>query len=73
MWEHREVYSGVSLLPYNGGSYIQAPFTTITKEQYDEAILSVPESLQLHKVNYNGESDQRTGEAACGAGGCEIV
>lgn len=73
MWNNREVYSGISLLPYDGGSYTQAPFTTITEEQYNEAMLSIPESLQLDKVKYNGEADQRNGESSCSAGGCEVV
>ena len=38
MWENREYYNGLSVLPYDGGNYVQAPFEDITKEQYDTMV-----------------------------------
>src|SRR5699024_10084138 len=35
MWENRKIYNGLSVLPYDSGSYIQAPFEDITKEKYE--------------------------------------
>src|SRR5690606_21938435 len=35
MYENRQLYNGISVLPYDGGSYTQAPFESITKEEYD--------------------------------------
>ena len=34
MWENREYYNGLSVLPYDGGTYVQPPFEDITEEQY---------------------------------------
>ncbi len=36
MWENKETFNGLSVLPYFGGSYTQAPFQDITKEEFEE-------------------------------------
>ena len=38
MWNNRDYYNGLSVLPYDGGTYMQAPFETITKEKYEELV-----------------------------------
>jgi len=35
MWENREFYNGLSVLPYDGGTYVQPPFENCPKEEYD--------------------------------------
>jgi ribonucleoside-diphosphate reductase alpha chain len=35
MWDNFDSLSGISLLPYDGGTYQQAPYQQITKEQYE--------------------------------------
>lgn len=73
MWQNRDKYSGMSLLPLDVGTYIQAPFETITKERYDELIEKLP-NIDLGEVYYGTETkDERQGEAACSSGGCEIT
>lgn len=73
LWENREYYTGVSILPYDGGSYVQAPFETITKEKFEEMI------PLLHDINLTRvkEEDDETNHVrdniACGGGSCEIV
>ena len=72
MWENKEFYNGLSVLPYNGGTYVQAPFEDITKEEYYEMM----ETLQLVDIARIEEEDDETdlsGELACGASGCEIT
>jgi ribonucleoside-diphosphate reductase alpha chain len=34
-WNNRNNYTALSCLPYDNGSYVQAPFESITKEQFD--------------------------------------
>ena len=34
MWENREIYNGISLLDYDGGSYPQMPFEDCSEDQY---------------------------------------
>ena len=43
MWDNKEFYNGLSVLPYNGGTYVQAPFEDIDKTKYNEMM----ETLQL--------------------------
>jgi ribonucleoside-diphosphate reductase alpha chain len=38
MWTNKEHYNGLSVLPYNGGTYTQAPFEDITEEKYNEML-----------------------------------
>ena len=38
MWENRNIYTGIAVLPYDGGSYTQSPFEECTKEDYEEAM-----------------------------------
>ena len=72
MWKNRNNFNGISVLPYDGGSYIQAPFEDISKEKYEllEASLS---NIDLTKVIESEDNTNLSGEIACGAGGCEVV
>jgi len=71
MWENRKFYNGLSVLPYDGGSYIQAPFEDITEEKYHEMADKL-HSIDLSKVIETQDNTDLSGEIACGALGCEI-
>jgi ribonucleoside-triphosphate reductase (thioredoxin) len=71
MWENRDFYNGLSVLPYDGGSYIQAPFEDCTEEEY-ERLFSKLQSIDLSKVVELQDNTDLSGEIACGALGCEI-
>ncbi len=71
MWENRNDYNGISVLPYNGGTYVQAPFEDITEEQFlemEKHLLDV-DLTQIHEEDNNTNHGQ---EVACGGGACEI-
>jgi ribonucleoside-triphosphate reductase (thioredoxin) len=72
MWKNRNNFNGISVLPYDGGTYTQAPFEDITEEQYRimEGSLS---NIDLRNVIEEEDQTDLAGEVACGAGGCEIV
>ena len=73
MWYNRDKYTGMSLLPLDLGSYIQAPFESISKEQYVDLESKMP-VIDLKEVYYGtGQKDERQGESACSGGGCEIT
>ena len=38
MWENRECYNGLSVLPYDGGTYTQAPFEDITEGEFNKRV-----------------------------------
>jgi ribonucleoside-diphosphate reductase alpha chain len=71
MWENRNTFNGISVLPYDGGTYIQAPFEDITEEQFNEMLAHL-EQVDLSKVVEQDDNTTLNGEIACGGGGCEI-
>ena len=71
MWENREYYNGLSVLPYDGGSYIQAPFEDISASQYSE-MLKTLEEIDLTNIVENDDETDLAGELACAGGSCEI-
>lgn len=71
MWENKDYYNGLSVLPYDGGTYIQAPFEDCTKEKYEELMESL-QSIDLGKVVELTDNTDLSGELACAGGACEI-
>ena len=71
MWENRNHYNGLSVLPYNGGTYTQAPFEDITEQEYDERMNHLVD-VDLTKIIETEDETDLAGEIACGADGCEI-
>jgi ribonucleoside-triphosphate reductase len=71
MWENREHYNGLSVLPYDGGSYIQAPFEDISASKYSEMLKSL-EEIELTNIVENDDETDLAGELACAGGSCEI-
>ena len=72
MWDNKKFYNGLSVLPYNGGTYIQAPFEDCTEEKYTEMMQSL-NNIDLSKVLEHADNTNLMGEAACAGGACEIV
>ena len=72
MWENRETFNGLSVLPYFGGSYTQAPFEDITKEQFEEMAQHL-HSIDLSKIVEFSDDTALMDQAACAGGACEIV
>ena len=71
MWNNREHYNGLSVLPYDGGTYTQAPFEDCTEETYNEMMKSLT-SIDLSKVIELDDNTDLSGELACAGGACEI-
>lgn len=72
MWRNREHYNGLSVLPYNGGTYVQAPFEDCTKEQYEKMMRTLTE-IDLSNVIEEKDETNLSGELACAGGACEIT
>lgn len=72
MWQNRDSYSGISVLPYDGGTYIQAPFEDITEARYLELSRGLGD-IDLSMVIEDTDNTDLSGEAACAGGLCEIV
>lgn len=72
MWENKEFYNGLSVLPADTGSYKQAPFESISEETYNEMFKHL-ENIDLNKVIEEDDMTDLSGELACAGGACEIV
>ncbi len=71
LWENKDYYNGISVLPYDGGSYKQTPFEDITEEKYNEMVRLIHD-IDLSKVIELEDNTNLQGEVACSADGCEI-
>ena len=71
MWENRGCYNGLSVLPHDRGTYVQAPFEDCDKETY-EKMLALVKSVDLDLVIETEDETDLSGEIACGGGSCEI-
>ena len=71
MWENRSSYNGLSVLPYDGGTYTQAPFEDCSKETY-EAMMASLGNIDLTLVTEEEDNTDLKGEAACAGGACEV-
>ena len=72
MWQNREYYNGISVLPYFGGSYKQAPFEDIDKETFEGMFIKLKE-VDLSNVVEVIDNTNLTGELACAGISCEII
>jgi ribonucleoside-triphosphate reductase len=71
MWENKEHFNGLSVLPYDGGTYIQAPFEDIDEEKYNK-LMETLHDVDLSNVIELEDNTDLTGELACAGGACEI-
>lgn len=71
MWENREDYTGISVLPFDNGSYFQAPFTDCTKEEFEELYQHLT-AIDLTKVVELDDNTETKESLACSGGACEI-
>jgi ribonucleoside-diphosphate reductase alpha chain len=70
MWKNREFYTGISVLPYDGGTYKQAPFENCSKEKFEEMVSHL-HAIDLTKVKEVDDNTSLTDQAACAGGACE--
>ena len=71
MWENRDKYNGLSVLPADGGTYKQAPFEDCSKERHEVLSRSLSK-VDLTKIIETDDNTDLQGELACAAGGCDL-
>lgn len=71
MWVNKEFYNGLSVLPFDGGTYSQAPFEEIAIAEYlkRSAILK---NIDLTKVIELDDAVNFGAIASCAGGQCEV-
>ena len=72
MWKYKETFNGLSVLPFSDHTYVQAPFTDCTKEEFEEMV------QHLHKVDLSQivefeDNTDLSESLACSGGNCEIT
>jgi len=72
MWDNRDNFTALSVLPFSEHSYMQAPFEDIDEVQYNEMVGHL-HKIDLTKVVEVEDNTDLAGEVACGGGGgCEV-
>ena len=70
-WENFSEISGVSYLPYDGGTYRQAPYEECSQEDYEGLKASLPK-INWEEFKENTDNVEGAQQLACTAGACEI-
>jgi len=71
MWENRDAYNGLTVLPYDDHSYNQAPFEEISENEYNR-LMDLLNPIDFSKIKEQTDHTNPSGEIACSGGACEI-
>jgi ribonucleoside-diphosphate reductase alpha chain len=71
LWLERENYTGISLLPFDNGTYQQAPFEECTKEIFT-SMSAVIQKVNLSDVREMEDNTKRIEQLACSGGVCDL-
>ena len=72
VYDHFDEMSGVSFLPYNGGTYRQAPYESITQEQYEKSIEKIQKNINWDDLIERIDNVEGVQTLGCSSGGCEV-
>lgn len=72
MWENRQYYNGITILPYEGGNHKQAPHEEITEEKYNELVKHL-KKLDLSKISEYEDNTNLKEQVACSGSVCDIL
>jgi len=72
VYDHMDYMSGVSFLPYDNGSYVQAPYEEISYDKYKELAAAMPLVLDWSKMVEDHDTTTGSQELACTGTSCEI-
>ncbi len=71
LWDNQDSFNGLSFLPYDTGTYVQAPFEDIDQEEFEQFSKHIT-SINLEEVKEIEDNTDLQGELACSGGSCEI-
>jgi ribonucleoside-diphosphate reductase alpha chain len=72
VWKNFDEISGISFLPYDGGTYRQAPYEDCTKEQYEELLSKMPTHIDWDSLVEYDDNVEGVQTLACSGASCEI-
>jgi ribonucleoside-diphosphate reductase alpha chain len=71
LFENKEYFTALSVLPHSDHTYVQAPFETIDEDKFNEMVKSL-HNIDLSKVIEMNDNTARQDELACAGGNCEV-
>ena len=71
LWQNQNSFNGLSFLPYDSGTYVQAPFEDINKQEFEKFSRYVKD-INLEDVKEIEDNTDLQGELACSGGSCEV-
>ena len=72
VWKHFDEISGISFLPWDGGSYRQAPYEEIDEDAYTLLKTAMPPEVDWDDFIETDDNVEGAQTLACTAGACEI-
>jgi ribonucleoside-diphosphate reductase alpha chain len=72
VWKHFDEITGVSFLPYDGGTYKQAPYEECTKEEYEALKAKIPVNIDWDNFKEHDDNVEGAQMLACVSGVCDI-
>ena len=72
MWNNRNSFNGLSVLPYNGGNYVQAPFEDCTEKEYRGMCRKLID-IDLTAISEEMDNTSIKESLACAGGACEVT
>ncbi len=72
MWSNKSSFNGLACLPYDGGTYVDAPFIEITEAEYYQKIKLLDQEIDLTKIIEDEDQTALAEELACSGGACEL-
>ena len=72
VFKHFDDISGISFLPHSNHTYVQAPYTECTKEEYEALSNLIPKDFDWGDFVETSDNTEGSQQPACVSGVCEI-
>ena len=71
VWNNFDIISGVSFLPYDDHTYVQAPYQPVNKEVYESKVNEMPKDIDWDILE-DDDNTEALQTLACTSGVCEL-
>jgi ribonucleoside-triphosphate reductase (thioredoxin) len=72
VWRNFDEISGISFLPWDGGSYRQAPYEECTEQQYKDLLAKIPQAISWDLLKEETDNVEGVQTLACTGGSCDL-
>lgn len=72
LWDNRYSYHGITVLPFSGHTYKQAPFESCTKQDYENLYQKISD-IDLTEIIEETDETTLQSEVACFGGVCNLI